>query len=202
MKKMFVLLFALIAMFSFSTQASATQYINDYLYFSPSGIINDSDSNTDAILSYKGSSVNMIEFTTTTADTLQWYQSFTAPTDFNLANVLSAKFYVYLSDDNDNNSEYGWFWSEKDTTWRYIDANDIDNGYYSFDVNLSALNDLGAYAAISNTTNFNSLQSDFSVALSILSVEYTPVPEPATFVLLGCGIFAVFSFQRRKSAKI
>jgi hypothetical protein len=106
-----------------------------------------------------------------------------------------------LLDGNDTPSEYGWFWSEDDTSWKNIDSSDIDTGYYSFNINMSALDDLGVYAAISNTANFATYQSDFSIALSVLEVEYTPVPEPASFVLIGCGILALFCYQRRKSAQ-
>jgi hypothetical protein len=136
------------------------------------------------------------------------YVAWTHHFDFNppALEVLSGSLSIQLYDDQVK--EYKWFrWTGNyidDKAWEFgggiaedgnYDLGEVDTGTYSFDVTASYLED-GAFSIL-----LGSLGGDFYISQSDLTIEYNPVPEPATILLMGVGLLGLAGFSRKKMSK-
>lgn len=120
------------------------------------------------------------------------------------ASILSATLSLDLRDDQgwNFNFENGLYWGDdaapelgigwtEDGVW---DFGEVDTGEHTYNVSLSAVAD-GAYSVL-----LASAGGDFYIDRSTLSINYLPVPEPGTVLLLGSGLIGLMLARRRQRA--
>ncbi|CAN2042802.1 PEP-CTERM sorting domain-containing protein [Candidatus Magnetomoraceae bacterium gMMP-15] len=122
------------------------------------------------------------------------YVTWTHHFDFDpaLDYVISGSLSLFLRDDENDNQwwkkEFAFGWTESGD-W---DFGEVDTGKYTYGVNTDYLGD-GEF-----TITLASTFGDFYINKSVLTIEYEPVPEPATIFLLGFGMLGLVAFGRRK----
>lgn len=125
-------------------------------------------------------------------DYVTWNHLFTI--DYDAYVINSATIELKFKDDKDKpylKKEYGFGYGE-DGTW---DLGEVDTGSETYNIGVSSLYD-GIYKV-----TVGSAWGDFYLKESILTVNYEPVPEPATMLLMGLGLTGIIVAHRRKAKK-
>ena len=181
-----LILLALVFMLCAVGAAGATIYtVTDMTQFTPSGTIEAGD-----YVSHGWGDVNKLDGI---SDYVRWNHrfSFDPPAD----QLLSATLTISLYDDSEEGdggflgwrNEYAFGWAESGQ-W---ELGEVDTGEFTYGiVNLSFLSD-GIFQV-----TIASLYGDFHIDRSLLTVNYTPVPEPTTILLVGFGLISLAAFRR------
>lgn len=138
------------------------------------------------LIDYGGSDVDKLEGS---GDYVIWAHNFTYSPPLNY--LISGVLRLYLRDDADDRrfeGEYGILLGEDGL---FI-IGEIDTGIYPFNLDINYLSD-GVFGVA-----LGSLAGDFFIDRSDLTVEYAPVPEPATILLVSGGLFGLAGIRRRK----
>ena len=196
MKKGLVLLFALALFCGVAGNASAlviTDVVNFSAYTSSPATAIQQVNFDDLYTGYGGQFVNKIE---SGFDFLSYYHRWDFEPDF--VTINSATLKIALRDDADKWYEYGAIW-QSGSGWNF--GGEINTGTYSVgNIDLGLLEDGDFHIDIYGATNWQWGLSDFFVDSSTLTIDYAPVPEPGTLLLLGSGL-AGLAFYRRKKMK-
>lgn len=168
----------------FATASHATLItMEDTTYFTADGTNAAED-----YVSHGWGDVNKLDGLT---DHVSWthYYDFTPSADY----LVSGNLTVYLKDDQYDPwyapFEFGFGYAE-DGTW---DLGEVNTGSYDYGLDIAALSD-GEF----NVT-LASLGGDFYIKKAILTIDYVPIPEPATLLLLGTAFGGLFLARRRKA---
>ncbi len=161
--------------------------LTNVVSFNRDGITSSGDG-SGALIEYGRGSVNLLNGI---GDYVKWTQAFTfnpIPDNKNVEGRLSLR----LRDDSNNwldGSEFAIGWTNTGA-WS---IGEVDTRAYNYNVLLQN----GAL-----TVTLASLGGDFYIDSSILTVNYnaaTPVPEPASMVLVGLGMLSVGFLARKRN---
>jgi PEP-CTERM motif-containing protein len=109
------------------------------------------------------------------------------------ATINSATLTINFVDDSDRGFQAKSEWGLGTGDFTDWDFGEIDPGAFDFNIATSSVED-GILAV-----KIWSTWGDFGVSGSSLSVDYNPVPEPATMLLFGLGLLGVAGVSRKKS---
>jgi len=190
MKKFLVFLAAMLLVFGVVGVAGAITFTDSTQFYS-----DHTDPNVD-LNSSGGQYVNELEYAT---DWVSWTHHF----NFDPAAVVinSAELRLAFTDDDCEyllwgfipiGYELGLGWGED---WSF-DFGEIDSGVEGpYTLNVNYLYD-GMFSA-----TVMSVGGDFYIDRSELTIDYEPVPEPATMLLLGSGLIGLAGLGRKKFFK-
>jgi hypothetical protein len=155
--------------------------------FNSTGIVSSGDG-TASLTGYGRGSVNLLDGS---GDYVKWTQAFTFnPSPDN--STINGKLSIRLRDDSNSwldGPEFALGWTNNGT-WA---IGEVDTGTYNYNVSLQN----GAL-----TVTLASLGGDFYIDSSTLTINYSsasPVPEPASLVLIGLGMLSVGFFARKRN---
>lgn len=186
MKKTLIGLGAIILVTGSISVASALT-LTDTTYFGLGG--------TNPVEDYTGHGWGAVNKLDGFGDYVSWNHNFVF--DPPASEIYSASLTLWFCDDerdkwyNPFTWEFGFGFAE-DGSW---DLGAIDTGTQSYDVNVAFLAD-GRFGV-----TVASLGGDFYLKKSELSIDYAPVPEPGTMLLMGVGLAGLAGYSRKRNKK-
>jgi hypothetical protein len=183
-----ILIVLTVFVFVFTGNAFGTPItLTNVTTFNSAGVTS-SGNGTGALVGYGRGSINLLDGS---GDYVKWTQTFTFnPTPD--VKTVDGKLSIRLRDDSNNwldGPEFALGWTNTGS-WT---IGEVDTGTYNYNVSLQN----GAL-----TVTLASLGGDFYIDSSTLIVNYssaTPVPEPASLVLVGLGMLSVGFFARKRN---
>jgi len=179
-----LILFLVVPNFAGATPAVLT----DTTYFTDSGTVAPED--------YIDHGRGSVKWLDGLGDFVKWQHlfSFDPPAD----TILSGKLTLSLYDDDTDKKWNPFTWEfgggiAESGEW---DIGAINTGSYEYDVDVNYLDD-GKFVVKLFSLGGLLVGGDFGICESELEINYKPVPEPATMMLVGLGLFGIAGVRRR-----
>jgi hypothetical protein len=198
MKKLVLFVCVVTLMFGTAGVAKALTFV-DTTIITPTGAIGFEDGSAD----YDDHGWGAVHYLDWAGDYVAWTHHFEF--DPPAAEVLSGTLRVFAVDDE---PDQDWWtpWGTIPNVWTYEvgfgiaedgtwDFGEVDTNLYTYNVTASYLID-GTFSV-----GVASVWGDFYIAAAQLEINYEPVPEPGTILLLGAGLIGLIGLGRKKFSK-